>query len=240
MSGPSPGAVSSASSSVPGATPTTSTYYQCADPAAGDALVVLAHGAGAGQHHPFMVGVAQAVAARGVDVATFDFPYVHDRRKLPDRQPALEACFEHVVSWARAHGEARGRGRLFVGGKSMGGRIATHLGARGTAGLAGIIALGYPLRPPGRTVRDRGAHLALVHQPLLVVQGTRDAFGAPADIRDATATTPGPVTIVSIEGGDHSFAVRGTPARQVLDGLGDTVVAWIAGLVSGRFEAELH
>jgi predicted alpha/beta-hydrolase family hydrolase len=230
MFGPPHGSVSSASSPVPGATPTTATYYQCDDPAAGDALVVLAHGAGAGQHHPFMVGVADAIAARGIDVATFDFPYVHNRRKLPDRQPTLEACFEDVVSWARARGEARGRPRLFVGGKSMGGRIATHLGARGTAGLAGIIALGYPLRPPGRTVRDRAAHLALVHQPLLVLQGTRDAFGAPADIRDATAATPGPVTIVSVEGGDHSFAVRGTPARQVLDGLANTVASWIAGV----------
>ena len=230
MSGPLPGAVSSASSPVPGATPTTATYYQSADPAAGDALVVLAHGAGAGQHHPFMVSVADAIAARGIDVATFDFPYVHNRRTLPDRQATLEACFEDVVSWARARAEARGRVRLFVGGKSMGGRIATHLGARGTAGLAGIIALGYPLRPPGRTVRDRVAHLALVHQPLLVLQGTRDAFGAPADISAATAATPGPVTIVGIAGGDHSFAVRGTPAREVLDGLGETVASWIGGV----------
>jgi predicted alpha/beta-hydrolase family hydrolase len=230
MSRPAPGSVSSVSSPVPGATPTTATYYQCDAPTAGNALVVLAHGAGAGQHHPFMVGVAEAIAARGIDVATFDFPYVHNRRKLPDRQPTLEACFEQVVSWARAHGEARGRARLFVGGKSMGGRIATHLGARGTAGLAGIVALGYPLRPPGRTGTDRAGHLALVHQPLLVVQGTRDTFGTPADIRDATAATPGPVTIISIEGGDHSFVVRGTPARQVVDGLGDTVASWIGVL----------
>lgn len=226
---PSPGAVSSASSPVPGDTPTTSTYYGCEDPEAGDALLVLAHGAGAGQRHPFMVAVAEAIAGRGVDVATFDFPYVHDRRKIPDRRPALEACFEQVVSWARIRGETRDRARLFVGGKSMGGRIATHIGTRDTPGLAGIVALGYPLRPPGRTVTDRAAHLALVRRPLLIVQGTRDAFGTPADIRDATSATPGPVTIVSIDGGDHSFAVRGTPAGQVLDSLGETVASWIAG-----------
>ncbi len=233
MTGPPPGAVSSATSPVPGDAPTTATCYQCENPAAGDALLVLAHGAGAGQHHSFMVGVAEAIAARGVDVVTFDFPYVHHRRKLPDRQPTLEACFEQVVAWARARGAARGRIRLFVGGKSMGGRIATHLAARGTTGLAGIIALGYPLRPPGRTVKDRAAHLALVRQPLLVVQGTRDAFGGPADIRDATAATPGPVTIADIEGGDHSFAVRGTPARQVLDRLGTLVADWVARAGAG-------
>lgn len=222
------GAVSAASFPVPGALPTTATWYQYEGPAAGDALLVLAHGAGAGQHHPFMVGVAEAIAARGVDVATFDFPYVHNRRKLPDRQPTLEGCFEQVLAWARTRGEGRGRRRVFVGGKSMGGRIATHLGARDIPGLAGIVALGYPLRPPGRTVPDRAAHLALVHQPLLVVQGTRDGFGTPDDIRQATAATAGPVTVVSLEGGDHSFVVRGTPAPQVLDGLGATVAEWIA------------
>jgi len=227
------GAVSSASFPVSGATPTTATYYRCEDPADGNAILVLAHGAGAGQHHSFMVRVAEAIAARGVDVATFDFPYVHDRRKVPDRQPTLEACFEQVVSWARACGELRGRTRLFIGGKSMGGRIATHLGARGTPDLAGIVALGYPLFPPGRTVSNRAAHLALVHRPLLIVQGSRDTFGGPTDIRNATAATPGPVTIVGIDGADHSFAVRGTAAAQVVDGLGATVVEWLTTVETG-------
>ena len=97
-----------------------------------------------------MVGIAEAIAPRGVDVVTFDFPYVHARRKVPDRAPVLEAAFEHVLAWTRERAAARGRTRVFIGGKSMGGRMATHLGARGVPGIHGIVALGYPLRPPGQ------------------------------------------------------------------------------------------
>ena len=90
------------------------------------ALLVLAHGAGAGQQHPFMTSVAKGLAARSVDVVTFDFPYVRARKKVPDRAPVLEQAFSEVVSVAREWSAAS---RFFIGGKSMGGRIATHLGA---------------------------------------------------------------------------------------------------------------
>lgn len=225
--------VLSTNTPVPGDVPTTATVYTQGPFAATGTLLVLAHGAGAGQQHPFMVAVSEAIASRGIDVVTFDFPYKHAGRKVPDRQPALEACFEHVLSWAVNRGRARGVRRTYIGGKSMGGRIAAHLGARRVAGIDGIVALGYPLRPPGRTPRDRVAHLALIHQPLLVVQGTRDAFGTPDDIREATATTPGPTKVVAVEGADHSFSVRGRAPREVLDGVGDTVASWIASLGGG-------
>ena len=110
------------------------TYYLAPQPVG--ALLVLAHGAGAGQRHPFMVAVARGLAARGIDAATFDFPYMHQQRKVPDRAPVLEEAFRAAIAGIRAH-DTLGSCRLFIGGKSMGGRMATHLGAQGLAGLAG-------------------------------------------------------------------------------------------------------
>ena len=98
-----------------------------------DALLVLAHGAGAGQQHPFMTAVAKGFAARGVDVVTFDFPYMRERRKIPDKAPVLEKAFADVVAAARQWSDAA---RFFIGGKSMGGRMATHLGAAHLDGLS--------------------------------------------------------------------------------------------------------
>jgi uncharacterized protein len=195
-------------------------------------LLVLAHGAGAGQHHPFMTAVASRLAARGIDVVTFDFDYMHQRRKVPDRAPVLESCFARMVDSATARDEFAGH-RLLIGGKSMGGRIATHLAAagfvaRGGAGphLAGTIALGYPLHPPGNPAQLRTSHLPAIQTPLLVVQGSRDTFGTPDELRPVIATMPGPVTLHVVEGGDHSFAVARTPRDGVLDAVADAIVRW--------------
>jgi hypothetical protein len=209
---------------IEGAYPTSATCY--ASEKASDAALLLAHGAGAGQHHKFMIGVAEALAARGVDVVTFDFPYMHARRGAPDRAPVLEAAFEHVLAWTTERARARGRTRVFIGGKSMGGRMATHLGARGVPGIAGIVALGYPLRPPGKSGNERAAHLPQIKVPLLIVQGTRDSFGSDGDVREAVKEmTPQP-TIVAVEGGDHSFAVRRRQPADVLGEVAQAVVDW--------------
>jgi predicted alpha/beta-hydrolase family hydrolase len=204
------------------------TTATCYDSDTGDAVLVLAHGAGAGQTHAFMVGIARAMAAGGVDVVTFDFPYKHTGRRLPDRQPVLEACFRRVLEWTAARAAARGRTRAFIGGKSMGGRMATHVAAAGPERVRGVVALGYPLRPPGRSSTDRVSHLQALHTPLLVVQGTRDTFGAPGDIEDAMSAVPGPVTVVPVEGGDHSFAVRGRTSAAVLADVAAAVVRWMS------------
>jgi predicted alpha/beta-hydrolase family hydrolase len=174
-----------------------------------------------------MVGMSEAIAARGVDVVTFDFPYIHSHRKVPDRAPVLEAAFEHVLAWTQARAAARNRPRVFIGGKSMGGRIATHLGARSVAGIGGIVALGYPLRPPGKTGNERAAHLSSIKVPLLIVQGTRDSFGSPDDLRGALAGTTATPAIVPVEGGDHSFAVLGRKPADVLDGVADAIGSWL-------------
>ena len=209
---------------------TTATIYRAPQPAG--RLLVFGHGAGAGQHHPFMTAIAARLADRGIDVVTFDFAYMHARRKVPDRAPLLEACFGGVIDWATGRDEFAGR-RLLIGGKSMGGRMATHLAAagfvaQGGAGphLAGVIALGYPLHPPGKPQQLRTAHLAEIRTPLLVVQGSRDTFGTPDELRPVIAAMPGPVTLHVVEGGDHSFTVARTPRDTVLGSLADVVVRW--------------
>jgi hypothetical protein len=190
-------------------------------------VLVLAHGAGAGQSHPFMVRYAQGLAERGIDVVTFDFPYIRAGRRAPDRAPVLEDAFRRVVTAAGARQELGAR-RLFIGGKSMGGRMATHLGAAGVDGLRGIVALGYPLHPPGRPDRPRTAHLPAIVAPVLIVQGERDAFGTPDELRPVIDTMQAPVRLHPVPGGDHSLAIRGRPPDEVLGEVLDVVHAWMA------------
>jgi predicted alpha/beta-hydrolase family hydrolase len=201
------------------------TYYLAARPAG--ALLVLAHGAGAGQRHPFMVGIARALSARGVDVATFDFPYMQQKRKVPDKTPVLEASYRDVVAAAMEHEPLRGR-KLFIGGKSMGGRMATHLASHGVQPLSGVVALGYPLHPPGRPQQLRAEHLPAITTPVLIVQGERDTFGTPAELAPVIRTMRAPVTLHVVEGGDHSLAVRGGAKDATFSGVADVVAQWVS------------
>lgn len=215
-----------------------------------NALFVFAHGAGAGHFHPFMTNYAAALCARGVSVVTFNFPYMEQRRKTPDRAPVLEEAFRRVIAGAvqqvgsnppnGAHQPA-----IFIGGKSMGGRMATHLGAaldRWPADLpppSGVVAFGYPLAPPrGKRTGDRVAHLKALTVPTLIVQGTRDPFGGPDEIEEAIAGADSapPITVVTVESGDHSFAVLKSSGRDqasVHATIQDDVVAWMRARSAG-------
>jgi len=189
-------------------------------------LMVLAHGAGGGQRHPFMVATAKGLASRGIDVVTFDFPYMHARRGAPDKAPVLEQCFHAVIDAARAL-DSSSRHRLFIGGKSMGGRMATHLGAQEVGGLKGIVVLGYPLHPPGQPDKLRVAHLPAIGAPLLIVQGERDAFGSPAELEAHLKTMKAPVTLDPIAGADHSLSVRGKRGPEVFESMMDRIAEWM-------------
>jgi predicted alpha/beta-hydrolase family hydrolase len=187
--------------------------------------LVLAHGAGAGQSSAFMVRMAEGLARRGLSTATFDFPYVAAGRKVPDRAAVLERAWTDALAAAR---ELLPELPLYIGGKSMGGRIATHVASLGQAGsLGGIILLGYPLHPPGRPDQRRDAHLPAIREPMLFVQGSRDPFGSAEEIR-ALLPSLRNATLHEIEGGDHSFKVPGGLGRQepVLSDVMDTVAAW--------------
>lgn len=197
-------------------------------------LIVFAHGAGAGHRSPFMRRYAALLAERGFDVLTFDFPYMAAGRKLADKAPVLEAAFHAAVATGLA---ATGAREVVVAGKSMGGRMATHLAAapdawRAPAPLTAAVAFGYPLRPPGPRGGDRVSHLRRLAVPTLIVQGTRDTFGGP----DAVAADVGPVphlTVLPVETGDHSLKVRASLGRaqeDVESDIAGRVAAWFDGL----------
>jgi uncharacterized protein len=204
---------------------TTSNHYAAEKPAG--VLFVLAHGAGAGQQHPFMVKTATGLAARGIDVVTFDFPYMHAKRGAPDKAPVLESCFHRVIDASRAR-KGLGGHRLFIGGKSMGGRMATHLGAQEVGGLKGIVVLGYPLHPPGQPDKLRVAHLPAITVPVLIVQGEKDTFGAPDEFKPHLKTMKAPVLLHAIAGADHSLTVRSKKGADVFEGILTFVADWIS------------
>jgi predicted alpha/beta-hydrolase family hydrolase len=203
---------------------TTAVRYVAEKPAR--MLFVFAHGAGAGQQHPFMVNTAKGLAARGIDVVTFDFPYMHAKRGAPDKAPVLESCFRSAIAAAQAE-KGLAKHRLFFGGKSMGGRMATHLGAQDVAGLAGIVVLGYPLHPPGAPEKLRVAHLPSITVPLLIVQGEKDAFGAPAEFASHLKTMKAAVELHAIAGADHSLTVRTKKGPEIFEGILTFVAEWM-------------
>jgi predicted alpha/beta-hydrolase family hydrolase len=200
------------------------TTYTAADAIA---CFVIAHGAGAGQASPFMTKFARGMVERGISAATFDFPYMRDRRKVPDKAEVLEACWRDAIGAAR---KEFGEVPLYIGGKSMGGRIASQVAAGDHPPIAGLIYLGYPLHPPGKPQQLRDAHLPKIAEPMLFVQGSRDAFGT---VEEITALLPRlqHATIVEIAGGDHSFKVsgRGRTPDQVMTEVMDAVAEWIRG-----------
>jgi predicted alpha/beta-hydrolase family hydrolase len=211
---------------------TTALAYPAGAPAVGGALV-LGHGAGAGQRSPFMVDFAHAISALGVDVITFNFLYTEQRRRIPDRGPVLEACYRSVI--ATVHAEVAGaKHALFIGGKSMGGRIATQVAAESRAlPVAGLVLLGYPLHPPGRPTQRRDKHLPAVGRPMLFVQGTRDAFGTPTELAPVLDAIGPSASIHVVSGGDHSLKLaRKDPAAQaaVYDEVQRTIVEWMRAL----------
>lgn len=208
----------------------TAHVYRAEPPNLG-ATFILAHGAGAGQRSAFMVDYARALAERGLDVVTFDFPYMEQRRHVPDRRPVLEGCYRRVIDEVRTRVESSQR-TLCIGGKSMGGRMATYLATDAAIALAGLVLLGYPLHPPGKPDERRDAHLPDMKRPVLIVQGRRDTFGTPDELAPVLAKmSPAPDVLV-IEGGDHSFKVPGGKAAQapVHARIHDTIATWI-----GRF-----
>jgi predicted alpha/beta-hydrolase family hydrolase len=198
-------------------------------PAAGDEapLLLLAHGAGAGQQHPWMRRVAAGLASRGVTTATFDFGYMAARRKVPDPPAVLEAAFRDAYQTLLVlQGRSAG---VFVGGKSMGGRIASQVVARGDLlpAPAGLVCFGYPLHPPGKPHQRRDGHLPSLRLPVLLVHGSADPFGTREEM---TALAFGlQATLHVVEGGDHSLSggKRADPHGRLLEDALDAAASWI-------------
>ena len=175
-----------------------------------------------------MVAFANALAERGIDVVTFNFLYSEHRRRIPDPNGRLESCWRAVIEAER--GRMASDDKLAIGGKSMGGRIASQVAADGAGDLAGLVFLGYPLHPPGRPDRLRSAHLRDVRAPMLFVQGTRDAFGTPAELQPIVSPLEPAADLFVVEGGDHSFKVprsAGAQQQDVHRAIQDRIGSWL-------------
>jgi hypothetical protein len=200
------------------------------------ASLILAHGAGAGQHSAFMVAAGKALAARGILTATFDFPYMVNKRSVPDKGPVLEDAWLGAIDAAVRRPDFADL-PLFIGGKSMGGRIASQAAAAHTLRIGGLVYLGYPLHPPGKPGQRRDTHLPSIAVPMLFVQGSRDAFGTSEEIRELLLRLNPKTVLHEIPGADHSFKVpaRGNqPQAAVMDGIYDTVAAFIRSVAPAR------
>jgi len=176
--------------------------------------ILLAHGAGYGFDSPWMTAVAHGLAARGFPVLRFNYPYRERARRdgrprAPDRTAVLEGA--HAAALAALAERCRGK-RLLLAGKSMGGRMGTHLAAKGER-CAGLILFGYPLHPPREPGKTRSEHFPAIAQPALFLQGTRDEFAELELLRAALARYGGRATLEVIEGADHGFHVPKSAGR---------------------------
>ena len=200
------------------------------DGAEGKPTIVLAHGAGASMDSPFMATMASLLAARGLRVVRFEFPYMAARREgcrpPPDREPVLLDAWREVIA------ALGGADRLVIGGKSLGGRMASRLAD--DAGVRGLVCLGYPFHPPGKPERLRVSHLEALRTPALVVQGTRDTLGSRDDVAGYSLSPS--IRIHWIEDGDHSLKPRAKSGRtepQSLEEAADEVSRFVAERFAG-------
>jgi uncharacterized protein len=173
---------------------------------------LFAHGAGAPMDSPFMQRVAEGVAASGVRVIRFEFPYMQRRRETgkggaPDPPRVLMQSFHDAID------EGSGSSGLVIGGKSMGGRIASMVAD--DAKVRGVVCLGYPFHPPRKLEKTRTSHLENLRTPTLILQGTRDSFGSPEDLRSYRLSAA--IRIEWLEDGDHSFKPRVRSGRSEAD-----------------------
>lgn len=197
-------------------------------PAKAPLTLVLAHGAGAPMDSPFMNTVAAGIAKKGFRVLRFEFPYMRarrdeGRRKPPDRGPVLEAAWRESIREAAGK---TGPKAVVIGGKSMGGRIASMVADE--AGVAGLVCLGYPFHPPGQPAKLRIAHLEKLKTPALFLQGTRDTFGTEDEVAQYSLSKK--IRILFLPDGDHSFKPRASSGRTERQNL-DEAVAHVSGFL---------
>jgi predicted alpha/beta-hydrolase family hydrolase len=196
-------------------------------PKAAAKTLLFAHGAGGPMDSAFMQRVAEGVAASGVRVIRFEFPYMQRRRETgkggaPDPPRILMQSFHNAIE------KAGGGSRLVIGGKSMGGRIASMVAD--DVKVLGVVCLGYPFHPPNKPEKTRTKHLENLRTPTLILQGTRDSFGLPEEI--STYKLSPAIRIDWIEDGDHSFKPRARSGRTEADNVG-AAIAQVSEFIAG-------
>ncbi|HYE34375.1 alpha/beta family hydrolase [Methylocaldum sp.] len=197
--------------------------------------IILAHGAGNDMDHPFMSYFHLAFAEAGLLSVKFNFPYKEVGRKAPDRMPLLESTWRAVIRTVREDPKLSPK-QLYLAGKSMGGRVASHVAAQGEA-CRGLVFLGYPLHPAKQHDKLRVEHWSGLVCPVLFVQGTRDALCDLDVLKPQLPRIPGPVTLQIVEGGDHSFKVpksNGKAPQGIWQEVALAVTSWIARTNHGK------
>lgn len=198
--------------------------------------LILAHGAGQGMRSEFMDYFGQTLSGAGLRVIRFQFPYMREmerrgKRRPPDREPVLLESWNRVIDAVLAGGP--NMGRLLIGGKSLGGRMASLIAdERGTGGL---VCLGYPFHPPGKPDRLRVEHLQSLQTPALICQGTRDSFGRAEEI--STLRLSPSIRLAWIEDGEHSFKPRKQSGRtweQNLRQAADAILSFVRSLEEAK------
>ena len=183
--------------------------------------MTLAHGAGAGMHHSFMVTLAQLLSEQAIATLRFNFPFAENKKGRPDTPPVAHQTIDAAISKARKLFPGL---PLFVGGKSFGGRMSSqYLSARPNPAVKGIIFYGFPLHPPGKPSVDRAEHLKDVKTPMLFLQGTKDEL-ATWNLIESVCSSLTLATLVKVEGADHGFKAG---KQNIVQLLTDTTKDWI-------------
>jgi hypothetical protein len=201
-------------------------------PAKADALLVLAHGAGAGMRHPFLEALTDAYAEHGIATLRYQFPYMETGRGRPDPPQVLHAAVRSAVTAAGL--VAKGL-PIFAGGKSMGGRMTSQAQAdRPLADVRGLVFVGFPLHPVGDPGTARADHLHRIAEPMLFLQGTKDRLANPELLKPVLARLGDRAHVEWLDDGDHDFKVpvRGGLTRaQTLDWLAERTYLWMEKLI---------
>jgi uncharacterized protein len=194
-------------------------------------LLVLSHGAGAGMAHPFLEKLGRELAEVGVATLRYQFPYMEERRRVPDKPEVLLATVAAAIDRAA---EAVPELPLLAGGKSMGGRMTSQAAAQGLLGpVKGLVFFGFPLHPPNRPGTKRAEHLAKVNLPMLFLQGTRDTLADLALLRPICEKLGSRATLHIIQEGDHSFHLLKKAAKtdaEIMKELAETAARWAGQL----------
>ena len=196
------------------------------DDAPAQTRFIYAPGAGSNLNDPFGQYLCHRLSVEGIATLRIQFPYMEDQKRRPDAPRILEETWRQVINQMRTDAK-----RLIIGGRSMGGRIASHLAAGG-ATVEGVALFAYPLRPPGNKTKMRDQHLPDIAVPALFCSGTRDAFGTPQELQDAAAKTPGS-TVRFLDGADHGFLVlksSGRTREDVWREAADHLLSWMGGI----------
>lgn len=192
------------------------------DQGANGATVVIAHGAGTGKDHPFLTGFASGLHERGFSTLRFNFPYVEQGRRMPSPAAHAIATWNAVVAFARS---ADPEAAIWAAGKSYGGRMASMAVAEGMT-VDGLVYLGYPLHAPGKPEKPRAEHLPAIAVPQLFIEGTNDPFIQPVSQFDEVVATCQDARVVWIEGGGHTFEIKGH--RREASDIGSSLVTFVS------------